>query len=867
MLCAMRVRRLASLGLCLLLTAVARAQDARRVARLDLGAPAITPFFVHATVPIPKGVYPRPDGKTPFQIESHAEGRPRVPAQVAIVSRYPTGEADVVELIAPVALATNERPGDRVSFDVFLEPSDIATEPELSPAVVALGTPGARIGLRTTDVHGNFYWADLGPDPKAPSFGSEVVLKSGAYERVRRRYATLTPVPTPGVKEPPLPHLMGVHAYFTEKAGYDPIELDLRVNNGAIAGNRSADPLEAVLGIVYWKSLELVVPKGWRVVPEVRDPFFAAPHDEGEFTIYPIVGAFSADASGAPSALHMMGPQAQFERRLVLTPGNQEARARFEHNHAGLAFAARGPGLWSWFEPETARYFARRDLLASVDFVQRLGKSGKAAIWTQDAANVADLRGTLETGRPRGYYVMSSVMGWAHPWFTRQQGNPGGEGIHTFEGHLSAAAASRDGYTYLELLHRMNVCRQPEAAFDRRGEIVGYWQWRGEKNLVPFDFRTNGGIVMQPFLLPMKWGHPPSDQVREVVRRKLRPPYDQGNPFDMEGAVPDRDDALLAWWPHDDQHLVRYTKNTKALVWLGNDAMAKDDLLMSAELFRLMRHESPHVPASWSAGVTLVQLEQVAQKKPHQGLWIGREDAWGVDAMCAAYSVASEEWRERNRAWFDRVSQLWLDGSLPNGLIQRFVNERVLGNTRYAVAQTFEHFFLLHAMRCMSESVYRGVDDARRKELERLAVRGIEFLMWGPPWARQKSSWQPQPPAPTLYLQGPRAGIAISPNDDYRSPPFSRPNDPNALPADGLGGGVEFFHPWAALSWAEEITRESQGAGKDNRYMKRALDVGKPHADWRALLDDFAEQMTNSSSDNSANWIGFLGKMQVLGLR
>jgi hypothetical protein len=185
------------------------------------------------------------------------------------------------------------------------------------------------------------------------------------------------------------------------------------------------------------------------------------------------------------------------------------------------------------------------------------------------------------------------------------------------------------------------------------------------------------------------------------VKRGLRPPYDQGTPYQKEGALP-YDGAILSWWPHDDQHLVRYTKNLKALVWAANDSMAKDDLRLSAELFHLMFHEGPHVPAEWSPGVTLQVYETIAAKSPHGGLPMGREHAWGIDAMCAAYSLADDAWRARPRPWFDRVLKLMVDASMPSGLLQRVVNERVLGNTRYCVAQTFEAFFLVHAMRCMS---------------------------------------------------------------------------------------------------------------------------------------------------------------------
>ena len=862
------------------------AQEATSVvARLELAAPYRSPFVLHATLPIPKGVFPRADGSTPFQIESHGSGRERIPAQVEIVSRYPTGEADVVEIIAPVELAETEPPNSRVVYDVLLDPHAIGRELERAPRASELfdGEHEGRIGLRTCDVYGNVYWADLCGATSAPSFGSLRVLKNGPHERERRLYATLVPSGTPNATEPPLAHMMGVHAYVTERSGDEAVSLDLRVNNGAVAGSREAHPLEATLGIVYWKSVELVLPKSYRAVSQVRDPFLGEPYEENESRVYPIVAPLPGDK------LHMMGPEAQFERRLVIVPessainttakdGATSARsqsadrrspiARAALANTGLAFCARGERLWSWFNPQTARYFPQRDLLASVDFYKRGGHGGKAAVRARQAAELEDLRAGIESGTPRGYYVHASVMGWAHPWFVKEAGGVGGEGIATFEGYYAAAAASREGYTYLELLHRMNVSRQSEAAYDRFGDPVGYHQWLDAEGKIPFDFRTNGGIFMPPFLLPMKRGPAASQQVRDVVARDLRPPYDMGTPYEADGNVPDREDNLLAWWPHDDQHMIRYTKNTKALVWLGNDAMAKDDLILSAELYHLMRHESPHVEASWSPGVTLEVWEKIVAAHPHQGLWFGREDGWGIDSMCAAYSIASEEWRARNRAWFDRMSKLLIDAEQPSGLLQRMVNERLVP-TKYTVAQTFECFFLIHALRCMNESVFRGVDDERRGALEKLAVKGVDYLMWGPPWARIQASWQPNPVSPTIFEQGPRQGIAVSMNDNFATPPFSDAErwGPNYLPSDGLAGGVEIFHPWAALSYAQEITNDSAGAGLENRYLRRALDCAVPHKDWKSFVEDLHKQALDPSMDNSANWIGLLGKLQSLGKR
>ena len=352
---------------------------------------------------------------------------------------------------------------------------------------------------------------------------------------------------TPGTGETaPLPHLMGAHAYLTEWAGLPMVGLDLRVNNGAIRGSRDPHPLESTLGIVYWTKLELVLPLGWTVVPKVRDPFLGHPRVEDGHVVVPLV------KENQDGSLHMMPPQAQFHRRLMVVPATDEthanpradvaAQARTELDRENLGFCVRDRRneLWSWFNPENVGYFPQRDTLASFDAFRVDDLRGRYAARVREARQELDLRAGLEGGIPRGWYVEAEAMGWCHPWFIRHAYGFGGEGIRMFEGQRVVASSSQQGYAYLELLHRMNACRQPETAYDRHGDPVGYHAWLNDDGKIPFDFRTHGGVIMPPFRLTMSWGDPPNPHVRVVAERGLRPAYDQGTPFERDGKVPDR---------------------------------------------------------------------------------------------------------------------------------------------------------------------------------------------------------------------------------------------------------------------------------------------------------------------------------------
>ncbi len=810
------------------------------LARLVLEAGASSPVTLRATLPVP------PDAPLDrLEIENLDAARTRIPAQVEIVTRDPQGRPRVVELIARVDLPA--QPGEH-TYAVHAAPESRPApfpEPSRVPAIL----------LRAEDVFGHRYTAELSGDREHPGFGSMRWTKQGRWLRERKVAGVMVPEMTQPGQPPPLPHLMGVHAYLTELAGEPTLGLTLRVHNGLTGGTRGQDPLESSAGALYWKSLELCVPAGWQVLAQVRDPFFGKARIEGAWNIVPLV------KPNTDGSLHFMPPQFQFHRRLALAPAGTEARAADWLAQRGLGFASLEAGGWSWVNPALAAYFPQAATLAGPDFY---GKGGRSGIRARETERMQSYARALETGEAHGWYTHGRVMGWAHPWFVPGEGGPGGEGISLIEGHYAVAGASRAAYTHLELLHRMNACRQSEAVWDRRGEPVGYERWLDDKGVIPFDYRTHGIVRIPCFTLPWQWGAPVSAQVQAVHERGLRPHYDQGNWHERYGQPKSANDSLLYWWPHDDQHWVRWTKQAKALAWLGNDSLAKDDLRLSAELFRLMLHESPHTEASWSKGITLRVHQQRVAQHPHQGDWLGREHAWGIDAVCAAYALSDDAFRARFFPWLRSVSQLLLDAELPNGLVMRFLNRILDPEQRWMMQQSFESLFLTHAMRCMNETVFRGVDDARRAELEGLVLRGIETLYFGPLFQRIPDNWQPDPAMPTRFVQGPRQGMAIALNDNYATAPFcdAKVYGPDYQPEDGYVGNVEYFHCAWALDYASRIAPTEQA----ERLRRRILDCGVPDASFSARYAAWQKQAPDDSYDNSANWVEFAGWLQRSGL-
>jgi len=840
-------------------------EEPELLAWIDTLAPRAESFVLRATIPLPCGELAPGAGLSPFGVVSHGRGEPLVPAQVEGVSRYPSGEWDVVQVLARVERAPDEPPGTPLRFALVRAPHEPARAHVPGEVLRSLLLRERSLELRARDVYGNLYVLDLLGREGDPGFGARTVRKAGRWLNQFRTAGVMMPTPEPDAPPhagPPLPHLLGALAWFSDYAGEAPLSLDLRVHDGLSSGAREPEPGEEPVGAVYWQSLELCLPATLELVPEVRDPFFGAPYVEGDRVVYPIVAPYE------DGELHLMAPQMQLLRRLVIVPRGEEAAGRARLDGEGLGFCAPSRELWSWSNAGTARYFPQREPLPSLDFVTHRGARGATAVRLLDAARLAGIEQQLESGAPGAYPSRSPVLGWAHPWFISIEGGTGGEEIAFVEGQRAIGGVSPADYRRLELVHRMNASRQPQAMWDRRGEPVGFFEWVEETErgpAIPFDFRNYARQTVPAFRLPYRGGPEASEQVREVARTGRRPPYDGGTPFERDGRPPGSDESLLAWMPHDGQHWIRYTKNAKALLWLGDDPTAEDDLHLAAELFRLALHEADTTNAA-HVGVTLRRLEGVAAKYPHQGLPVDRETAWGIDAFCAYYSTADDAWRARHLPWAKRVVDVLVLGATPGGVIIRSGYGPLLQNPKYEGAHAFQSQLLLLAQRSLVESVLRGVDDGRRQALEELFLRTVDYLYWGPVWQRREK--ERRGGGEPVFEEGPRWAFAVARSDDYATPPFSDAGrwGKDYLPPDGFNGGLELTYGYCTLSLAAELTQESDGVGAQNRYLRRVLRYGPGYADldavWRALFLGQAER----GLDRTSTMGGFLARLQELGV-
>jgi hypothetical protein len=849
-------------ALCLALAAALAPNSAgEKLAAIDLIAPQAQSFVLHATIPLPPGEWAPGASPVPFGIISHDPERRVVPAQVEGVSRYPDGSWDVVQLLARVERGADELVGEPLRFDVVRAPHPRGLAHAPNKLLQGLLEEPGSIFLRCRDVYGHAYTFSLFALPKGPGTPRWSMRKDGRFLNQFRTAGVMLPRADEYTERragPPLAHMFGILAWFSDWQGEQSLQLDLRVHNGLSSGAAAAALGEEPVGAIYWQSLELVLPRGLNILPLVADPFFGEAYDEGERRVFPLVSPYD------DGELHMLPPQAQFLRRLVIVNAGDESLARARLDRAGLGFCAHDTALWSWANPLTARYFPQRDELPSMGFYSWKGRHGKGALRTHEIHKLQRLREQLESGAEGTYPTASPAMGWAQPYFVSFEGGAGGEEIALLEGQRAVGGASGPVLQRLELTHRMNVCRQPQALWDAGGQVVGVFRWRrpeSQEKALAVDFRPYGWGVLPEFKLPCRGGPPANAQVHEVARRGARPLYDGGTPFQAGGAPPRGDQFIINWQPHDAEHWVRYTKNAKALLWLADDPSAEDDLELCAELFRLYFHEF-QAPTDGKLRVTLAQFEERAREQPGEGLYIGRGHAWGIDAFCAYYSTAPDPWRERHRPWAERVSDLLVAGAMPSGVVIRSDYEPLLHNPRYEGAHAFQSQLLLLAQRSLIESVLGGVDGSRTGQLKELYLRTVQYLFWGPVWQRVKTDWS-QGDAP-VFDTGPRWAFAVARNDGDSLPPFSDTSywGQGYLPDDACYGGVETSYGYATLASAADWTQATDGAGLKNRYMLRSLDYGRSPASFDELYKRLTGRAADLVHDGSKDSAGFISRLQ-----
>lgn len=735
------------------------------VATFELAAPARNSFVLRGTVPVPLGTFPRADGAVPFQVRD-ADGT-FVNAQVEVVSRSGATEleAQVVEVLARVQRPATAQTGDRIRYDVMLAPHPVE-ELFASPLVDALlSTPGQLV-LRATDAFGNVYLTDLWEDVLVPGGDRVKEYRDGVFADTLGTHQVLLPAPPVLGPAGTLPHHLGVHTYLTRWSREEFVSLDLRLHN-ALSGLKADTHDDDALGKLYFGKLELLVPQGWVVLNDTPDPFFGAPYSEGAWRVQPIVAPL------AGGKLHVIPSLAQFERRLVVARDTPAAlaSARCTLDARNLAFcvagnAADGRELWSWWNRATPYYFPQRHVLPRLDTVPA------ASLRVSDEQAFAGRAQQVASGASGLWPATSAGLGWAHPWGVSDGGMVSGQEIWLYDGIATAWAASHAGYRHHALRHRMYTDRQCNVMYNLGGRHMSVLQWR-VTDPVNGDWMPVwwfGG----PLLFaadPFGFGSAPTFQSDWVAQQGKQPAYEA---------------ELLAYRPIDESHLGRYTHDTKVLVWLGNDALAKDDLRAQAEGFRLGFCELRQDIWGGIVSSGLHMLQNYVAARPGQGLAFGRREGWGIDTVCAAYSTQSDYWRAPVRRWFDLILDVVETGQADcNGGIQASWLYNAFG-AQYRCRQAIEAAISENGLVSLRESVYRRADNDRLRRLNGVLQKSWEAMVSPVFWSSANHA--------------PWSLVAVGPWDS------TQPLFCTTIPLDGNAGYTDAFQCPSSLAYAYELT-------------------------------------------------------------
>lgn len=757
---------------------------------LEVELPNATSFLLHGTLPLVAGTYPRVDHQNPFAILDY-DGTAKA-CQVEIVSKYSSLQrhgADVVELIAQVRRDPALPPGTRTTYEVVVgytpetvapasaSVNDLITGPvNVMNSVVGLLQNPASIEIATRDVFGHRY----SMRPLEAQGGIETRRYGDLHSQVRT-YGTLLPDSPVSGTSGTLPHLMGVHSYISSLSNEQVVLLDVRFNNGA-DGDDPTDSIDDANKQVYWDSLDIIVPTGWVVLSAFDNPFWGNvnPIHAAGRTTYKLVEPLPGNK------LHVMPEQGQFHRRLALCPAGVEPRARFILEQEGLGFCIRGRNsdgepYFSWWNTSTARYFPQAFLLPSLEHI------GDSSVRATLNSELNTLVNRVASGTGTGSYpVQSDVLGWAHPFGVQYGGMTGGDEIFLWQGVRTAEVAEVAGYRKLQLHHRMHTDRQPNVLYGKDGEPTRLEDWlkgSGSNQYIDFDFYMKPIGSKDPF----GYKSAPQFQVTAASSQNRTPPY-QSN--------------ILGYEAHDEQHLVRYLHAPLTLAWLGNDALAKDDIEMQAELVELSYHMYANNSGGHAQQTGMLWDRQYVDGNPGAGFRFGRGEGWAIHAMNAAYRTGDEAFRADKKPWYDDLRDLVVDGQANcSGFLQSNISPKFL-NGLYRARQNVEQAILENAIRGVVQSVYILEDPASVAMLDNVLEKS--YYSWF-----SIMSW-------SSSHNGPWAKAAVGPLDE-NLPPWC-----NFLPASGgTTTWVDTYQLWSSMAYGNWATN-------DPIFLQRSLDMLGP---------------------------------------
>ncbi|MEZ5975272.1 MAG: hypothetical protein R3E96_10655 [Planctomycetota bacterium] len=293
------------------------------VAVLTHLAPTSTEYILRGTIPVPPGTW---DGNRnmPSLAVLNPDGT-LAPTQLEVVTRNANQQPEVVEVIARVHRPVDSVPGERVDYPIILR-TKAAPAFSRHPALASLMDEPGELMLRTVDVFGNRYEADLLRDLH---IGNQRVQKSGALIQQWSGHEVLLPAESANLNSA-LPHMMGALMYVTTWADKPYMALDLVVHNGMNGLDQERD-LDDLLDDIYFRDLTLEFPAGWQVLSMFSNPLESEAGTNSTGTLNLDLsgetGAWGHAPAAPPGTLHAaLHPRENGPGRLRSRPGRARPR-------------------------------------------------------------------------------------------------------------------------------------------------------------------------------------------------------------------------------------------------------------------------------------------------------------------------------------------------------------------------------------------------------------------------------------------------------------------------------------------------------------------------------------------------------------
>ncbi len=690
------------------------------IGALQCEAPTEGNFIVHGTLPLPRGLWlPDTDTRSPFALVG-SDNRTLI-TQCDVVSLYPDAAdgASVVEISGIVQQSAPPVPGTPLTFPVAWMPFNEGSMTINGDVNTLLGTAGS-LRLVTRDVFGNSYEADLFEDVRTDELQAQKT-REGQVVNGYRTHEVLLPKTVVAGAQGSMPHMMGVHSYVTvyDRLGF--FSLDLHIHNGLDGLDKTTSDDDA-LQEIYFEQLDLVLPTGWSASTFQTSPAEGLVNSQSDGTHLPLLDKQS------DGSLHVMPTQSRMVRRLVVYKNKDRDAALSALGQETQAFCVpgktpTGAERWSWWNPGTARFFAQARPLPDLTYLGLSGlKSQLEADYAQRSAQVA-------VGATGGYPLTSGALGWAQPWGVAYGGMTGGDEINIFDGLFTSSTASQKGYALALLTARCYIDRQPTSLFDLNGDATQVEDILVQPSTGPVY--ADGGFYIRPVgsADPYGFNNAPTFQTVAVQAAGLNPSYES---------------ALKSWMPIDIQHYIRFTRNLKVLAWLGNDPLAKEQLLAAAEIFRLGFHEYPNDFYGWIQGTGLLSKMNYVVDFPGQGLDFQRSEGWGTDVASCAYVLGDATTRARLYPWFEKIAETVEAGqsTCSGNIMATYIAKTLNGQSyiRYAAHSAFAD----NALQGMRSSIFEGTDASMTQRLGTMIVNNAYAQILPGFWdtaAGQPYSW------------------------------------------------------------------------------------------------------------------------------